>query len=69
MKRIHVIFVVEENNKFFAKPEAIRTGENLKPIFERNPCVAAHLCESATQAHNLAAVWNETFKKNGTNLL
>lgn len=68
MKRIYIVFVIEKDGKYFARPETIKTGENLKPIFERYPGSIAHLCETATQAHYLAAAWNTTYKENGTNL-
>ena len=68
MKKIYIVFVIEKENKYFARPETIRTGENLKPFFDRYPGKIAHLCESATQAHNIAAAWNEQYKENGTNL-
>ena len=69
MKKIHLIFVEEQNGKFFASPEAIRIGVNLKNYIDRVPNVKTiHICESATQAHSLAAEWNEVYKANGTYL-
>ena len=69
MKKIHLIFVDEQNGKFFAFPEAIRTGNNLKCFIERWPSAGIiHICENATEARTLAAAWNECFKKNGTYL-
>lgn len=68
MKKIHIVFVIEKDGKYFAIPETIRTGENLKPFIDRYPGHIAHLCETATQAHNVAAIWNEQYKNNGTNL-
>lgn len=67
MKKIHLVIVESANGKCYARSVSIRTGENLKAHLERFPhmCIA-HICESATQAHYLAASWNENYQANGS---
>ena len=35
MKKIYIVIQQEENGKYYAFADAIRTGENLKPFIER----------------------------------
>lgn len=65
MKKIYIAIQVEENQKYYAFADAIRTGENLKPFIKRYPnAVTLHLCESRKQAEEIAIQWNETAKNN-----
>jgi superfamily I DNA/RNA helicase len=65
MKKIYIAIQVEENQKYYAFADAIRTGENLKPFIKRYPnAVILHLCESRKQAEEIAAQWNEIAKNN-----
>lgn len=67
MKMIFVVIVQNtDNGKYYACPDTIKTGENLKAIFNRYNTDCVHLCESRKQAEALAIQWNEDFKKNGT---
>jgi hypothetical protein len=68
MKRIYLAIVVEENEKYYAFAEAIRTGENLKPYIERHKANIFHLCESKKEAETLVLRWNATFMANNTYL-
>ena len=68
MKMIFVVFSISENGKFHAFADTIRTGENIRYYVERYNCDICHLCESRKHAEDLAAMWNEQYKKNGTNL-
>lgn len=68
MKMIFVVYQVEfENGKYYAFYDEIKTGENLHSFVGKfHGEKVCHLCESRKQAIELAASWNETFKKNGT---
>lgn len=68
MKKIFVVFVIEHEGKYHATAETIRTGENLLPYINRYKPITAHLCETATEAHQTAAAWNQTFISNGTSI-
>jgi hypothetical protein len=68
MKMIFVVFQIEQNGKFCAIADTIRTGENLIARCNRYNSNICHLCESRKQAEVLAAVWNEAYKANGTSL-
>lgn len=69
MKRIYIVIQVEENGKYYAFRDAIRTGENLKPFIERHKNAdVIHLCESRRQADEITIKWNATYKANGTYL-
>lgn len=68
MKKIYVVIQAEDNGKYYAFADAIRTGENLKPFIERYNADVFHLCESRKQAEELVIRWNATFKANNTYL-
>lgn len=69
MRRIYIVIQVEENGKYYAFTDAIRTGENLKSFIERHKNADIfHLCESRKQAEETAARWNATYKANNTYL-
>lgn len=69
MKMIFVVFSQEQNGKYFAAADAIRTGENLIAYCRRYNSNICHLCESRKQAEQIAREWNESYKRNGTNLI
>lgn len=69
MKMIFVVFVQEQNGKFCAIADTIRTGENLTAYIQRYKTNICHLCESRKQAEEIAVAWNKAYKANGTNLL
>jgi len=69
MKRIFVVFSQEQNGKYFAVADTIRTGENLIAYCRRYNSNICHLCESRKQAEQIALEWNESYKRNGTNLI
>ena len=68
MKKIYVVIQAEDNGKYYAFADAIRTGENLKPFIERYNANIFHLCESRKQAEELVIQWNATYKANNTYL-
>ena len=68
MKMIFVVFSIIQDGKRYAIADTIRTGENLKSHLNRYNCDVCHLCESRKQAEQIAAVWNESYKANGTSL-
>lgn len=68
MKKIYIAIQVEENEKYYAFAETIRTGENLKPFIERYNANVFHLCESRKQAEELIIRWNATYKANNNYL-
>lgn len=69
MKMIFVVFVQEQNGKYFAVPDTIRTGQNLTAYIQRYNSRICHLCESRKQAEEIATAWNKAYKENGTNLI
>lgn len=69
MKKIFVVIVQEQNGKFFAYADTIKTGENLIPFITRHKTKICHLCESRKEADTLAYEWNNDYKANGTNLI
>ena len=69
MKLIFVVFVVERDGKYLALADTIRTGENLVSHCNRYNAKICHLCESRKQAEELAMAWEESYRKNGTNLI
>jgi hypothetical protein len=64
MKKIYIVIQTEENGKFYAFADAIRTGQNLKPFIDRHKADIFHLCESRKQAEEIATRWNATYKAN-----
>ncbi len=68
MKMIFVVIAQEQNGKYFAVADTIRTGENLTAYIKRYNSEVCHLCESRKQAEEIAAEWNRSYKANGTNL-
>lgn len=66
MKKIFVVFVIEESGKYYAYADTIKTGENLIYYIKRAHCIICHLCESRRQADDLANRWNEEYKANDT---
>ncbi len=68
MKKIFVVLVEQENNKFFAVADTIRTGENLAAYLQRYNSEICHLCESREQAEEIALDWNKAYKANNKNL-
>lgn len=68
MKMIFCVFSVNQNGKFYAVADTIRTGENLITHCRRYNSDICHLCESRKQAEEIAAAWNKAYKENGTNL-
>jgi xylose isomerase len=66
MKRIYVVVLKEENEKYYAFADAIRTGENLVEFVRRYNAEIVHLCESRKAAEDLAIIWNRSFKYNNT---
>lgn len=70
MKKIYIAIQTEEKGKFYAFAEIIRTGENLKILFDKYARKAKifHICESRRQAEELTIKWNATYKANGTYL-
>lgn len=69
MKRIFVVFSQELNGKYFAVADTIRTGENLIAYCRRYNSNICHLCESRKHAEQIALEWNESYKRNGMNLI
>ena len=69
MKMIFVVFQQEQNGKYFAVADTIRTGQNLTAYIQRYNSKVCHLCESRKQAEEIAAAWNESYRANGTNLI
>lgn len=69
MKMIFVVFQQEQNGKYFAVADTIRTGYNLTAFIQRYNSKVCHLCESRKQAEEIAAAWNESYRANGTNLI
>ncbi len=69
MKRIYIVIQKEENGKYYAFADTIKTGENLKPFIERHKNANIfHLCESRKKAEETATRWNATYKANKTYL-
>lgn len=69
MKKIYIVIQIEENGRYYAFADAIRTGENLKPHIERHKSANVfHLCESMKKAKETATRWNATYKANNTYL-
>ena len=68
MKMIFVVFVIEENGKYHAFADTIRTGENLIYHCHRYNAITCHLCESRKEADNLAISWNNQYINNGTHI-
>ncbi len=69
MKKIFVVYDITENGKHFAFADTIRAGENLLYHISRyKGADACHLCETRKEADNLAVVWNQGYKSNGTYL-
>ena len=68
MKKIFVVFSMEQGGKYYAFADTIRTGENILSHCKRYPTNICHLCESRKQAEGIAAAWNNSYKENGTNL-
>lgn len=68
MKKIFVVFNIDENNKYHAVADTIRTGENLLAHCQRYRANIIHLCESRKHAEEIALAWNNQYKINGTNL-
>ena len=64
MKKIFVVIQIEENEKYYAFADAIRTGENLKPFVDRYKTEIFHLCENRKQAEETARRWNSIYKAN-----
>lgn len=69
MKMIFVVFVQEQDGKYYAIADTIRTGENLVAHIKRYNSKTCHLCESRKQSEEIAAKWNENYKANGTYLM
>lgn len=69
MKMIFCVFVQTLNGKHFAVADTIRTGQNLAAYIKRYNSNICHLCESRKQAEEIAALWNESYRANGTNLI
>jgi hypothetical protein len=69
MKKIYIVIQTDENGKFYAFADAIRTGQNLKPFIERyKNANIFHLCENRKQAEEIALRWNAVYKANNTYL-
>ena len=68
MKKIFVVFVIEENEKYYAFADTIKTGENLIYHCNRYAAKLCHLCESRKEADTLAITWNNQYFNNGTYL-
>ena len=68
MKKIFVVYSIEQDGKLYAIADTIRTGENLIPIINRYKANICHLCESRQQAEQIAIEWNESYKINGTSI-
>ena len=67
MKKIFLVFSETWSGKHYAHAETIRAGENLKTFIDRYPYSdIIHICESATQAANIAESWNQSYKNNNT---
>lgn len=64
MKKIYIVIQVEENQKYYAFTQTIRTGENLRPFIERYQANIFHLCESKKQAEEITTKWNAAYKAN-----
>ena len=69
MKKIFVVYSIEQDGKRYAIADTIRTGENLIPIIKRYNTDICHLCESRQQAEQIAIEWNESYKANCTYVL
>lgn len=68
MKKIYVVFAVTLDGKHYALADSISAGENLLAHCARYNTNTCHLCESKRQAVEIAAHWNESYRRNGTNL-
>lgn len=68
MKMIFVVFDIKQDGKHYAIADTIRTGENLMAHCRRYNTDICHLCESRKQAEQIAAIWNNSYKENGTAL-
>lgn len=68
MKMIFVVFSIQQNGKFYAVADTIRTGENLVYHCCRRGADICHLCEGRKQAEEIAAAWNASYIANGTHL-
>lgn len=69
MKKIFVVFVIEESGKNYAYADTIKAGENLAYYIKRANCIVCHLCETRKQADDLAIRWNEDYKANNTYII
>lgn len=69
MKKIFVVFAVEENGKYYAYADTIKTNENLIYHINRANCIVCHLCETRKQADIVAKRWNEEYRANGTYII
>lgn len=68
MKKVFVVLCIEQDGKLYAMADTICVGENILAYCRRFNLRACHLCESRRKAENLALSWNESYKRNGTNL-
>lgn len=65
MKKIYIVIQTEENGKYYAFRDSIKTDENLKPIINRyKNANIIHLCENRKQADDTVIRWNATYKAN-----
>lgn len=61
-----LVFVVSENNKYYAYARGIYSNDNLAAIFKDiKRLTSANICSTKKNAYSLVEVWNKDFKENG----
>ena len=69
MKNYYFVINTSENGKNFASVAKASAHENVLSVFDRIPnIITANICPTKKYAEDLAAYWNECYKKNGTYL-
>ena len=64
-----LVCTVKENKKYFAFTVTVSESENLVSVFERyKGLITVNFTETKKRAKEIADLWNESFKKNGTYL-
>lgn len=59
---------IEENGKYFAFVERVNNSNNIMCFFEKwkkQGAIHVNVVKTATEAHKIAAAWNETYRANG----
>ena len=64
--KTYIVIDIQENGKSFASTLAVSGNENLCCALKKiNGLVSANICSSKKDAEEIAAFWNDCYKKNG----